>query len=251
MNSRILLGTASLLVAMGLQAQVAVVNGASFRKDQPVAAGSIASAFGTFTGTTETQAAAVPLPKSLGGARVIVGSTECALFYASDKQINFQVPGNLGPGTHQVRVAVAGRPDVVGSFVVIDPAPGLFNVANTGTPARAAALNQNYSTNAGDNPEGRGKVIQIYATGGGLLNGTIADGAPAGSSPLLETVTKPKVYIAGVEAVVEFSGLAPNYVGLWQINARIPDMPFVKGQVPVQVFMNGVDSNEVSIFVAQ
>lgn len=251
MTSRILLGFVSIAFAANISAQVAVVNAASFRAAQPVAPGSIGSAFGTFTGVVQTSASAIPLPTTLGGARVFVDAIEAPLFYASNSQINFQVPGSLGPGTHQIRVVVSGAGEYSGSFIVMDSAPGVFTVFSSGDPARAAVVNQNGTTNAEDSPAPRNSYISVYATGPGPLTQSIGDGEVAPSDPLIQTVSNPKVYIAGVEAEVTFSGLAPTFAGLWQINVRVPDMPFVSGRVPMQLFMDGVDSNEVSIFVAQ
>src|ERR1022692_3787942 len=47
-------------------------------------------------------------------------------------------------------------------------------------------------------------------------------GSPAAGNPLSETVTKPTVTIGGVPANVTFSGLAPGFVGLYQVNAQVP-----------------------------
>jgi uncharacterized protein (TIGR03437 family) len=52
-----------------------------------------------------------------------------------------------------------------------------------------------------------------------------------------------------VQATVLFSGLTPTIAGLWQINVTVPDQPAISGRVPVVVFMDGVDSNEVAVFV--
>jgi uncharacterized protein (TIGR03437 family) len=251
MRSRILLGIVSVAFAAAASAQVAVVSAASFRANQPLAAGSIAAAFGTFTGVTATSASAIPLPTSLAGVSVFIDTTPAPLFYVSDSQINLQIPGSLGPGTHQIRV-VAGSGEQTGSLVIMDAAPGIFTVANTGSPLRAAAQNENLTTNAADSPESRGHYIILYATGPGALTQAVDDGTAAPVNPYASTVSTPRVYIAGVEATdIQFTGLTPTLVALWQINVRIPDMPFIAGRVPVRVFMNGVDSNEVSIFVAQ
>lgn len=250
MRHSTLLGFVSLAFATTVSAQVTVVNSASFRRGQPVAVGSIASAFGTFAGVVQTSAPAIPLPKVLGGVRVLVDTIECPLFYVSNTQINFQVPGSLGPGTHQVRV-VAGSGEQTGTLVIMSAAPGVFTVFSSGDPPRGAVVNQNTTVNAADSPEDRGRVVSLYATGPGALSRSIGDGEVAPSSPLINTVSTPTVYISGVVANVEFSGLAPTFAGLWQINVRIPDRPFISGRVPVQVFMDGVDSNEVTIFVAQ
>ena len=50
--------------------------------------------------------------------------------------------------------------------------------------------------------------------------------------------------------VVEFSGLAPGYVGLWQIDARVPDAASIPGLVPVVIVAPwGFASNAVTIWV--
>ena len=85
----------------------------------------------------------------------------------------------------------------------------------------------------------------------GALTTPVDDGALAPSDPLATTTSTPQVFIGGVEAAVQYSGLAPQLVGVWQVNAVIPDESFLSGHVPVIVFIDGVDSNEVGIFVSQ
>jgi uncharacterized protein (TIGR03437 family) len=248
---RVLSICAMFVVCSALQAQVTVINGASFRREQPITGGSWASAFGTFTGVTSTTATVSPLPKNLGGVTVSVDGTEAPVYFVSAGQINFLIPGSVAPGIRPVEVKTAGA-TVTGSVRVISSGPGLFvKDATTQLPPKGAILNQDSTENTSSNLARRGQVIQIYGTGPGALDGTIADGAPAPSSPLVRTKSRPQVFIGGVEAQVDFSGMAPQLAGVWQINAFIPDRPFISGRVPVIVFMDGVDSNEVTIFVAQ
>jgi len=47
---------------------------------------------------------------------------------------------------------------------------------------------------------------------------------------------------------VQYSGLAPGYVGLWQINVTIP-AGTPAGAVPVRVVINSTASNTVTIAV--
>lgn len=241
----------SLAVCAGLQAQVAVLNGASNRTDQPVTRGSWATAYGTFAQVTQTVAPGYPIPKTLGGVTVTVDGVEAPVYFVSAAQINFLIPYQTTPGLKPLQIRTAGG-TISGNVRVMAAAPGLFiKEAANAQPPKGAILNQDSTENTSSNVARRGQVIQIYATGPGLLNQSITDGAGAPSSPLVTTVSKPEVHIAGVKADVQFSGLAPNFAGLWQINAAIPERPFIAGRVPVQVFMDGVDSNEVSIFVAQ
>jgi len=239
-----------LAVSAALQAQVAVVNGASFRAGQPVTAGSWVSAFGGFMGVATMQAASLPLPTDLGGVTVTVDGVAAPLNYVSDTQINFLIPLEVTPGLRGVAVTTA-QGTLNGEVRVINAAPGLFQ-QDTAEPPRGAIQNQDFSENHSTRPAIRGQAIILYATGPGAFNQQIAIGSAApAEEPLVRTQSTPQVFIGGVEAEVQFSGLAPNFAGLWQINAIVPDLPFLFGRLPVVVFMNGVDSNEVTVHVAQ
>jgi uncharacterized protein (TIGR03437 family) len=81
-----------------------------------------------------------------------------------------------------------------------------------------------------EQPAARGAYVEIYATGLG----------PAGLVP--------EVTIGGVPAIVEYSGLAPGYLGLYQVNAQVP-MEIPAGEQPLSLTINGVLSNVVKIGV--
>ena len=66
--------------------------------------------------------------------------------------------------------------------------------------------------------------------------------APPLSSPPI-TIT-----IGGVEAAVEFAGLASGFVGLYQVNARVLAVPAANA-VPLVITQNGVAGNTVTIAV--
>jgi uncharacterized protein (TIGR03437 family) len=74
------------------------------------------------------------------------------------------------------------------------------------------------------NPAKRGQSVQLYMSGLGPLNNQPASGDPAPSDPskLATTKTTPVVTIGGQPAQVVFSGLAPTFAGLYQINAVVP-----------------------------
>jgi uncharacterized protein (TIGR03437 family) len=57
------------------------------------------------------------------------------------------------------------------------------------------------------------------------------------------------VTIGGIPAEVQFSGLAPGFVGLYQVNARIPAGISAGSAVPVQITINGRASNTATIAV--
>jgi uncharacterized protein (TIGR03437 family) len=57
------------------------------------------------------------------------------------------------------------------------------------------------------------------------------------------------VTIGGVPADVSFSGLAPGYVGLYQVNAQVPAGLAANAATPVVISMEGIASNTVTIAV--
>jgi len=57
------------------------------------------------------------------------------------------------------------------------------------------------------------------------------------------------VTIGGKSARVLFSGMAPGWVGLWQINAEVPAEVTRGPTVPLVISAGGVASNTVTIAV--
>ncbi len=232
-----------------LQAQVAaIVNNAGFRGDQAVTAGSWVAAFGTFTGVATTTATTFPLPKTLAGVAIKIDGVDAPLYDVRSSQLTFLIPGAVTPGIKPVQVTTTAG-SFTSSVRVISAAPGLFT-KDTQAPPRAAVRNQDGVTeNNQSTPTQRGNVISIYGTGPGALSRIPDDGAAPGATPIATTSSTPQVFIGGVGATVQFSGLNADAPGLWQINAVVPDRAFITGRVAVRVFVDGVDSNEVAIFV--
>ena len=72
------------------------------------------------------------------------------------------------------------------------------------------------------------------------------------ASPLAETPSRPLVTIGTSserDVAPEFSGLAPGFAGLWQINARVPAPTVPAPRVPLVVRYAGSASNVVFIAV--
>ena len=75
------------------------------------------------------------------------------------------------------------------------------------------------------------------------------EAAPASGNPLILTRVQPTVTIGGVQARVLFSGMAPGWVGLWQINAEVPQSVTSGPAVSLTITAGGVTSNTVTIAV--
>jgi uncharacterized protein (TIGR03437 family) len=226
----------------------AVVNAASF--GAPVSPGGLATVFGDFPGVSPTLAASMPLTTQLAGVQVTVNGVASPLMGVWPGQINFQIPGGTAVGTAQVAITVPDQPVVTGMVPVVASAPGIFLTDFFDTNRPGAVLTFDNQVTSTTVRAARNDVIQIFATGAGPLTQTVVDGLPAPVSPLAETIASPRVFIGDEEATVEFSGLAPGYIGLWQINARVPDVPTITGQVPlVVVAPGGYASNAVTFWV--
>jgi uncharacterized protein (TIGR03437 family) len=65
---------------------------------------------------------------------------------------------------------------------------------------------------------------------------------------LVVTQEQPIVTIGGLPAQVSFSGMTPGFVGLWQINVRVPDVQ-PGPTVPLVVSIGGVTASTVTIAV--
>jgi uncharacterized protein (TIGR03437 family) len=244
-----------------------IANGASFAT-LTTAAGSLASVF-TPTGAKQNwYASSMPLPTTLGGVTLRLGgtldlsttagwvysptgATEAALLFVGPNQINFQVPPGSAAGT-SLPVQLL-RPDgstALATATLAPTAPGIFTLPMNGQ-GQAAVLNQDNSVNFGTNPARRGSVIQIFATGAGETTPALAAGeaAPAGGNPLVLTKVQPTVTIGGKNAKVQFSGMAPGFVGLWQINAEVPADVTPGMALPLVITAAGTSSNTVTIAV--
>jgi uncharacterized protein (TIGR03437 family) len=114
------------------------------------------------------------------------------------------------------------------------------------------ALNEDNTVNSATNPAALGSVIQLIATGPGPVTGAPADGqAPSGQVPTADT---PRV-IMGIGYVddtaytgeqgnhIQYSGLMPGLVGVWQVNVRIPKAVAPDKAVVVVITFKGINSN--------
>ncbi|MCZ6751903.1 MAG: hypothetical protein O7E51_08760 [Acidobacteria bacterium] len=228
--------------------QNGVVNGASFSTEAVVSPGSISSLFGTNLATETVAAVELPLPRTLAGTQVLVNDVPAPLFFVSPFQINFQMPPDVSGTTAELVVVSAGVRGLPEPVSVSPERPGIFTAVSGGT-GQGAVLNQDFTFNSSQNPAAAGSVIQVFATGLGATDPPSEPGEPAGASPLSNTITTPDVLIGGIPADVFFSGLAPGFVGLYQVNVGIPAGTAPGAEVSLVLIQNGISSNTVSIAV--
>jgi len=225
-----------------------VVNGASFAARTPVAPGSIVSLFGRNLVSQATGVAGFPLPTNLGGLAMKIGDQDAPLFYANNGQVNAQVPVELVSNTAaSVVLTMNGKVSPPEPLLLAPVQPGIFTYDDGGVP-HAAALDEKNALVGKANPAVRGTIIQVYATGLGPTDPVVKTGEPGPSNPaaVLVAGTQLTATIGGVPAEIQFKGLAPGYVGLYQVNLRVPS-GLSSGDVPLVLTANGLPSKEVML----
>lgn len=210
-----------------------LVNAASYSPG--ITPGAIATLFGSdLAGGATAQATSLPLPYSLDGVQVSVNGNPVPLYYASDGQVNFLAPASLNGDIADVVVTTPAGRSTPYQARVLPAAPGIFFDSATGS---GAVLVANTPQTTFDRPAAAGEALEIYATG---LGPTVSAGNYE------ETAATPQVSVAGIAAEVLFSGRAPGYPGLYQVNVVVPEGA-PAGDQPLSIEINGAASNEVKV----
>ncbi len=224
--------------------------------DVRLAPGMIASVFPQAPnvpfGDQTAAAPSVPLPTTMGDIQVLVNDVPTPLFYVSPGQINFLVPMNIatsGTAEFQVVRPSLGQILASGSATLDRVAPALF--ATNGAGGQLAAINAEdpppNNVNSPTNMISRGKVITLYGTGAGFVTGAPPDGSAATGAVNTDAQPPAVRVLIGAEFVPDanilYSGLAPGFPGLWQLNVKIPDTVVPNPATVVVVQIYSINSN--------
>ncbi|MEO8128277.1 MAG: S8 family serine peptidase, partial [Bryobacteraceae bacterium] len=249
-----------------------VVDAASGKVPSGFAPGSYVSLFGSGLSESTSVFHTPYLPLSLAGVAVSFDIPAAnvhvsgRLHFVSAGQINVQIPWELaGASSALLKVTLSnsasqsGRPEDpdLGTFqtqvlsIPLAPhAPAFFEYKDTNTGRTlAAALNEMNAVVTPSNPMRTGQIVQFFVNGlGPVAAGTqpASGEASPGTQPLALTQTTPVLTIGGRAATVQFSGLAPGLVGVYQVNALVP-RDIGSGFQPVAISIGGVTSSSSTI----
>ncbi|MCG3160515.1 MAG: hypothetical protein JMDDDDMK_01584 [Acidobacteria bacterium] len=224
-----------------------------------LAAESIAAGFGANLAAETAVATTIPLPTTLAGVSVKVKDAagverNAPLFFVSPGQINYLVPPGAAPGNALVTVFRNGASTAAGTIQITSVNPGLFAADSSGLGLAAAlALRVKPDGSQSFEPVVRydaqinklvavpidmsnpGEQVFLIIYGTGLRN----------HGPLSNVSAQ----IGGAPAEVLFAGAQGGFVGLDQVNLRLPRSLAGRGEVDVVLTVDGKTANTVKINV--
>jgi uncharacterized protein (TIGR03437 family) len=225
-----------------------VVNGASYTS--ALAPGSFATLFGSSLATGVTDVTTLPLPTTAGNVSVTISGYGAPIFYVSPTQISFQIPWELqGQSQASVFVSTNGIASNTIDISLSKVAPALLSTNSQGTGQGAILVAGTATLADPSRPVNRTEAISIFAIGLGPVTNVPPSGNTNPLSVLSDTIGIPTVTVGGTPGMVQFSGLAPGLVGVYQVNVQMPLNAPVGNAVPVVMTLDGNQSNTVTIAV--
>ncbi|MBI5085747.1 MAG: hypothetical protein HZB13_14250 [Acidobacteria bacterium] len=196
-----------------------VVNAAD--KSRAVAPGGLIIVEGQNLGPVNVATKELPLPIALGQSCLTVNGMPVPMLMVSPTQINAQLPFQAEGNVTMLLRTPGGVSDNY-NLTVLPTAPSVFRTAlaeDYQVPTIVRAENNQVVSPA--NPIRSDDRLLIYLTGMGKTNPEIPAGTPAPADfPLV--LTDPKVDINGYQLPVEFAGLVPGQIGVYQIKVMVP-----------------------------
>jgi uncharacterized protein (TIGR03437 family) len=204
----------------------AVLNAATFIPG--IAPGGLFSIFGT--GLAGSKTATI----------VTFGTEQASLILTTPFQINGQVPADLAPGTYSVTIQ-SDWGSSTQKIPVNQTAPGIFVVATEpGNRVVGAVINPSGALNDLGAPASRGDVLVVYCSNLGAVQ-------PQGN--LFVAVSPVTALLNSVELPVQYAGLTPGFIGLYQVNVPIPGGTAPGASLSLTIKAGGVLSNTVNVAI--
>ena len=224
---------------------LAVENAAGISGGAPP--GSLFSIYGYGMSTGKAQAESTTWPTTLASSQVTVNGELAPLYYAdntalgSEGLINAQMPLDVPPGV--ATVVVKNGTAVSNAVAITVPSTANPGVFIYGTNHASAQNFPSYDLNSATTPAKAGTVIVVYFTGGGAVQGasSLTTGHPTPSKTFPLVTANYSVTIAGISASVDYIGLTPTLIGVYQADIVVPAI--ASGDHNLVITIDGVASN--------
>jgi len=233
----------------------AILNAASYA-NAPLAGSGYAVVFGSAFAEKDA-IASPPLPTTLGGASITITdsagkSAAATVYYAGFGQMNFVVPEGLAGGPATVTITNGSGKSATYAVTLAAVAPALFSGDSSGKGSAAAVVitiapDKTVTTSLSSTctvqplvcktvpidlgPVGTEVFLSLYGTG--IRGGTGVNGT--------------RVVVGGDSGFVSYSGAQGTFPGLDQVNVRLSRTLIGKGEVDVDVIIDGVKANTVRV----
>jgi uncharacterized protein (TIGR03437 family) len=226
-----------------------VSNAASSVTQAPVAPGTLIQIKGSQLADT-TALSDVPFQTILAGTQAFLNGQPIPLQYASDGQLNAQVPYEVPINAELQLLVQRGTALSLGDSLTVALAqPAIFTVDSSGQ-GQGVIVNATTGVVADSAaPASAGDLIRIYATGVGAVNPQVATGAGAPESPAVQAINTVTVMIAGVAAETKSATLAPGIPGVYFVTVTVPSGVPPGPAVPVLLTVTGQTSPPVTMAV--
>lgn len=235
---------------------VASVSAASFA-GSPLAAETITAMFGNNLSAATVIANQVPLPTTLANSTIKITDSagverNAQLFFVAPAQINYLLPSGLAPGAATVTVTNSGVAVFTEGIKIANVAPGLFSANSNGQGVAAAnILRVKADGSSAYEPvavfdSATGKFVSVPIDLGVASDQVflLAYGSGIRGRSALSALT---VMIGGTSVTVDYAGPQGDFVGLDQLNIRLPQSLAGRGEVDLAVTADGATSNTVRI----
>lgn len=217
-----------------------VVNAGSFTPR--FAPGSLVSIFGHNLALTDSPAQALPLPAELGGASVTFNDCPASLLFVSPAQINAQLPyDSEGAGVLRVRTP---NGTAEAAITLAPAAPAILRVPRGGSLVPAILRHPVGVLVSQDSPAVPGETLIVYLTGLGAVSALLNAGQPAPGPLAVRHEVEVRLGDLGLRPT--FAGLAPSFVGLYQVNVPLPPT-LPPGAYPLRIVAAGAASEPVIV----
>ena len=226
-------------VAMATPDITSVVSAADLTS--PVAPGGLMTVLGTNLSLTNAASSTLPLPTALANSCLTVNGVLVPMIMISPTQINGQLPFEVsGTGTMILRTPAGVSNTFTFPIDPTAPAAFLVNVPNWNTRMPTVTHAADGELVTPSYPIHLDEWLVIYVTGMGVTSPTVASGAGSPLDPLAQPVAAPIVFLDGAQLPVEFAGLVPGEVGVYQINVQVPFKGVRTGmQIPLTITQGG------------